>query len=327
MVSVALIMVMANKNPKWKQFETIIAEIHQQLAPNAVVQHNQQIIGKSGNPNQFDVTVSQKIGDYPILVVIECKDQKRAVAVGLVREFAERTRDIGANLGVIISTSGFAKGAKAVARQNKIILRTYREAAAEDWHHLLGNKAWLSYIEPKEIEIKQVQITYQGTPKPFLFNSHLELFNHEGVLFGTLKELILQRCEILLRDNLIPLVGLFDLAIVDTGLFLKDPNSTLWKIEEIHLKLYMRATKYILNLQLDGGQVLEDAQSFRPVYKKMRSKSFNWKEAIQNDSGIEYTVEEYEKTLQESKTIQFIKPNPHYPYIRITLTQGDGKEE
>lgn len=317
---------MASKDPKWKQFETIIAEIHQQLAPNAVVHHNQQIIGKSGNPNQFDVTVSQKIGDYPILVVIECKDQKRAVGVGSVREFAERARDAGASLGVMISTSGFAKGAKAVAMQNKIILRTYREAVEEDWYHLLGNRAWLSYIEPKEIEIGHVQIIYQGTLKPFLFNSHLELFNHEGVLFGSLRELILQRCETLLNENLIPLVGPFDLAIVDADLFLKDQNNTLCKIEEIHLNLYLRARKYFLNLQLEQGQVLEDAQSSKSVYKKMRSKFFNWKEAIQNDEGIEYTVEEYERTLRESKTVRIAKSNPSHPFIRITLTQSEGSD-
>jgi hypothetical protein len=58
---------MASNNPKWKQFETIIADIHQQLAPDAVVRHNHRIVGKSGRKRQLDVTVSQNIGDYPMV--------------------------------------------------------------------------------------------------------------------------------------------------------------------------------------------------------------------------------------------------------------------
>jgi hypothetical protein len=261
-----------------------------------------------------------------MLVVIECKDYKKPVGIEKLEAFAQKLNDVGANLGVMISTSGFDEGAKVIATQNRIMLRTYREAQGQDWNNLLGNKAWFSFIEPKEIEIHQIYAKLQGVPKPILFMSYPNLFNHDGTLIGTLKGFVAQIYESLSTDDQMPLVGPFEVSVVSTDLFLKDPNNVLYNIEELYMKLFLRATKRVLNLQLEQGQVLEDAQSSKTIYKKMRSKSFNWKEAIQNNNGIEYTVEEYQRTLQESKTMRLIKSNPDHPYIRITLTQGDDKE-
>ena len=51
--------------PKWQRFEKLVAQIQHELAPNALVTHNDQIRGyDSGKPRQIDVTVKQKVGQY-----------------------------------------------------------------------------------------------------------------------------------------------------------------------------------------------------------------------------------------------------------------------
>ena len=57
---------------KWKQFEKLVAKIQADLAGNAVVTHNDKIVGKhTGIERQVDVSIRGLIGQYPILIVID----------------------------------------------------------------------------------------------------------------------------------------------------------------------------------------------------------------------------------------------------------------
>src|SRR5690606_24714710 len=101
------------------------------------------------------------ISGYPVLVVIECKDYKRAVGIEKIEAFAQKLNDVGASLGVMVSTSGFDEGGKAVATQNRILLRTYREAQAQDWNELTGEQSWVTFILQNRVEWQKIRI------KPF----------------------------------------------------------------------------------------------------------------------------------------------------------------
>src|SRR5436309_728 len=81
---------------EWKDFELLLAELQQQTAPDAHVQHNQRIKGRSGRVRQLDITISQNVGLYPVLVVIECKRHKRRVGMDKVESFVTKLRDVGA---------------------------------------------------------------------------------------------------------------------------------------------------------------------------------------------------------------------------------------
>jgi len=103
---------------KWKRFEKLIHQIHTQLAPpDAIVTLNDKIIGSESKvERQLDVTIRVRVAQYNILIVIECKDEARPVDVGTMGEFASLLRDVKANKGVLISSSGCTPAAIDMAR-------------------------------------------------------------------------------------------------------------------------------------------------------------------------------------------------------------------
>lgn len=104
-------------SPRWKDFERLIAAIHQYLDPDGEVRWNDAINGR-----QFDVTIRFRRGFYDYLVVIECKDLSRSVPVGDVEAFVTKSRDAHAQQAIVASASGFQDGAEQVARRHNIIL-------------------------------------------------------------------------------------------------------------------------------------------------------------------------------------------------------------
>ena len=62
----------------YRNLETLVTRIQQQLAPKAQVFHNVRLEGRqSGTKRQIDVLVKQNIGQYEIKIAIECKTIKR----------------------------------------------------------------------------------------------------------------------------------------------------------------------------------------------------------------------------------------------------------
>ncbi|MFC1932361.1 restriction endonuclease [Chloroflexota bacterium] len=86
------------QEPKWRRFEKLVAHVQKELAPNAVVTHNDKIKGyDSDRLRQIDVTVKQKIGQYEMLIAIDCKDYRVPVDVKDTEEFIGLIKDIRAN--------------------------------------------------------------------------------------------------------------------------------------------------------------------------------------------------------------------------------------
>jgi hypothetical protein len=108
---------MADK--KWKIFERLVAAIHIAEQQGACVTWNEKINGR-----QFDVTIRFKYGFYEYLTVIECKDYEAPVPVKEVEAFITKSRGVGADKAVMVSSSGYQAGGKEVARQNKVELYT-----------------------------------------------------------------------------------------------------------------------------------------------------------------------------------------------------------
>ncbi|WP_115712735.1 restriction endonuclease [Legionella sainthelensi] len=97
---------------KWKEFEKLAADIQKKLSPNAVVTHNDKIKGRSGRVRQIDISIKQKIGQFDVLIVIDCKDYKKRVDIKDVESVIGQVQDVMAHQGAIISSSGFTKTAK-----------------------------------------------------------------------------------------------------------------------------------------------------------------------------------------------------------------------
>ena len=127
------------QSPVWEDFEKAIAEVERQLVgTTATVTHNEHILGRSGRKRQCDVTIRSRVGSHPVLVVLECKKLKRRVSITQAEAFSSKLQDVGANVGVLVSASGFTAGAIAVSERYGIRLMSYREARETDWNEILA---------------------------------------------------------------------------------------------------------------------------------------------------------------------------------------------
>ena len=108
--------------PKWTLFEKLVAEIHRAELQGAEVCWNDEIEGR-----QFDVIVRFTAGFYSYLTVIEVKHHVDPLKVESVDAFVTKMRDVKANKGIIVSSSGFQRGCYEVARRHGIELLTLTE--------------------------------------------------------------------------------------------------------------------------------------------------------------------------------------------------------
>jgi hypothetical protein len=122
------------KSTKWRRFEELVTRIQRELAPHAVVTHNDKIQGKiTGARRQVDVSIKQHIGNYEILIAIDCKDLARSVDVKDVEEVVGLFTDIRANKGAIVSASGFTPAAKARGESAGIDLFRLVDTGPHEW--------------------------------------------------------------------------------------------------------------------------------------------------------------------------------------------------
>lgn len=111
-----------NLQPKWKNFERIVAAIHHAVNQGGIVKWNDRINGR-----QFDVTIKFKEGFYNFLTVIECKDYKDSVPVEKVEAFVTKAAGVNANKAIFVTSSRFQKGCREVATRHNIGLYSLKE--------------------------------------------------------------------------------------------------------------------------------------------------------------------------------------------------------
>ena len=125
--------------PRWKRFEALAFEIQKSLSPDATVKLNDTIQGvNSGESRQIDISVRQKVGQFEILIVLECKDLLRRVGVSNVEAFIEKLKDVRASKGAIISSRGFSKGAVNLARNKGVETLRLVDVESVDWHSFIS---------------------------------------------------------------------------------------------------------------------------------------------------------------------------------------------
>jgi hypothetical protein len=122
-----------NEIPKWKKFEELVAKVQRDLSPNANVEVNQRIKGKSETLRQVDVVIRQKIAQYDVVIAIECKDLKTPADVKNIEESIGLFKDISANKGVIVSANGFTKAAMTVGKNAGLEMYRLIDCGNHDW--------------------------------------------------------------------------------------------------------------------------------------------------------------------------------------------------
>jgi Restriction endonuclease len=120
--------------PKWKRFEDIAAKIQQELSPATSVIQNDRIMGRnSGVTREIDISIRKTVGQYKLLIVIDCKDYKRPVDVKDVEEFMGLAEDVAANKAAMIGAMGFTEAAKTRAEKAGIDLHRIIDTDPHEW--------------------------------------------------------------------------------------------------------------------------------------------------------------------------------------------------
>lgn len=117
------------------QFEKLAERIFAKLVNNPdyeKVEHNVNLEGKDG-PRQIDVLITSQAAGMEIKTIIECKDYKGKVSVGVIDALHSVMQDVNANKAVAVSSNGFSSTAISKAKRLGISLYTAHEALSEKW--------------------------------------------------------------------------------------------------------------------------------------------------------------------------------------------------
>lgn len=118
----------------WRVLEQLVANIQRGLALNATVEHDVHLVGRiTGVKRQVDILVTQMIGQYKMLIAIDCKDTKRPADTKCVEEFFGLVDDIGAHKGVLVCPAGFSTTAKKTAKHRQIDLYRPVDTGDHKW--------------------------------------------------------------------------------------------------------------------------------------------------------------------------------------------------
>ena len=273
---------------RWKEFELLVAKIHAGLAADAQVNHNQKVVGKSGRVRQLDVTFSKVIGIYPIFVVIECKQYKKPVGIEKVEAFVTKLNDVGASLGVIISTKGFDEGARASAKLHRIVLLSYQEANVIDWQETFNANSWVT-LTWNSTRILDVYAVSSG--QPIAVEPVTVIYLPSTDETGDFSELAK---EVLSMTELPESLGDFISDFEFTPPLLFKKGDTILSFEKVIIKGRKMILGLPVNLTFVEGHVIVDDLEKEVILQQYVTESFDWTTIADPRKGIELSQEDIE---------------------------------
>lgn len=298
---------------KWKKFEDLAAHVQQSLSPEAEVKQNEYILGKrSKRQRQIDIALRKKVGQYELLIIIDCKDNKRPVDVKGVESFIGLTKDVGANKGAIISAKGFTKSAYRRAIDAGVDLYTLVDAEAEEWQSYLTAPILLdlrSFTE-RTFHFSDLEpganIEIQGNKRPAIY-----LYRENGDVIDSIHNLFNRKWQ----DGAFPIEpGEYDnLELVEGQAFLKGNN----RLQPVNVMVSFTVEKILLFGQVPivkGKGLLDNAQ-------KQLIRSENFSTASLGIDGIRLVEVEKNWRRIESSDELAIDPVCHSKVIEAILCE------
>lgn len=104
-----------------EQFEILIMHKFSKLYPQVEISHRENLIGTDGTYN-INLTIRfQELG-INFLVLVECKHHKHPIKRDYVQLLRDKVESLGAQKGILVSTSSFQSGAIEDAKVHNIAL-------------------------------------------------------------------------------------------------------------------------------------------------------------------------------------------------------------
>lgn len=175
---------------KWQKFEKLAAEIQSKLSPESTVIHNDKIRGNiTGAIRQIDISIRTKVGQFEMLIVIDCKDYKNPVDVKSVGEVMELAEDVGANKTSIIAANGFTRSAKSRAETAGIDLLTLIDSGEHDWQQFVSIPAIVEFTHLKSYQFEFSMTGACGGIEYPENERELQVYNEKNENIGSLGEI------------------------------------------------------------------------------------------------------------------------------------------
>jgi hypothetical protein len=176
--------------PKWKQFEVLVAKIQADLAgAKDIVTPNDKIMGKTGIFRQIDISIKSNVGQFQILVVIDCKDYNHPLDIKDVEAFISMAQDVQAHRAAMVAAHGYSEAARERAKAAQIEIYTVIDTGDHPWHTEVSVPALYRYATITEIGIEQtIKSRYAADAQVPV--AEIELFDAEGKLLGKFLDLV-----------------------------------------------------------------------------------------------------------------------------------------
>lgn len=99
----------------------------------------------TGQPREFDVVISRKVGHREVSIAVECRDRIRPIGVNAVEAFYTKCSHCDVDRRVMVSTTGFRGTARTKASLLGIECVDLDKTDGFDWLRLQG----IQYLKPK----------------------------------------------------------------------------------------------------------------------------------------------------------------------------------
>lgn len=117
-------MIIESQPSDWKDLQLQVAQILSECGYEVAIETT---VDSARHEVEIDVMVKEIVGKRANLILIECKNWKKAIPQSVVHSFRAVMSDVGANYGYIIAKEGFQSGAFKAAKYSNIELLTWYE--------------------------------------------------------------------------------------------------------------------------------------------------------------------------------------------------------
>jgi len=182
------------EQPKWKKFEELVAKIQTELAGDAIVTPNDRIRGKAGALRQVDVSIRKNVGQFELLIVLDCKDHARNLDVKDVEEFMGLAQDVGAHKAGMVAAMSFSEAAKKRAQDAGIELYRVVDTGDHDWRSIIEIPAVIEFTGVTKFSLSFSAVGDEPFRPPDTKDLRtLVLFDKQDRSLGRVRDLIGQK--------------------------------------------------------------------------------------------------------------------------------------
>ena len=174
------------------EFQHLVAMLTALSSDGAAVHQSVELMEiVSGEPREVDVVAIGEVAGHQTVVCIECRDWKRPQTVEWVEQARTKFDDLGANVRVLVSSSGFTKTALAKAARHAIKTITPGEITPEFVGKVVNSADraqythWITYPHKGEVVITSGGYTQQIELPP-----EFSIFYADGSVATTFEDLV-----------------------------------------------------------------------------------------------------------------------------------------